>query len=341
MTDAGGIRHDEGEAKMPTDFADMTLEEMQAAGAAGVAERRRLFEETPDRKAAEEAELERLVDLVEDIAWETRMRRFAVIPAKKIVATLCSAICIQLGFEVYTDIDGALSIDVDPDAEDEDASQWRSAHRLSVTLRAPSLAMAELRQLGGIGSPTAYFTIDAPWVIPALLSKVKIVGPVLEPAAGAGHLVRELRRGYGLEVIASDLHAYEEPLIPDIVICDLRSLALNGFQWVITNLPYQEQDKLAAHLVALGAREGCSIALLTRAEWIVAGSLTSPRHISTLPIPALFAKGRAASALAIRLPAFRTCCQGIAISLISAVRPTATSAVVILDVRLTAIPAVR
>jgi hypothetical protein len=187
----------------------------------------------------------------------------------------------------------------------------------------------------------AYFTIDAPWVIPALLSKVKIVGPVLEPAAGAGHLVRKLRRGYGLEVIASDLHAYEEPLIPDIVICDLRSLALNGFQWVITNLPYQEQDKLAAHLVALGAREGCSIALLTRAEWIVAGSLTSPRHISTLPIPALFAKGRAASALAIRLPAFRTCCQGIAISLISAVRPTATSAVVILDVRLTAIPAVR
>ena len=29
----------------------------------------------------------------------------------------------------------------------------------------------------------AYFTIDAPWVIPALLSKVKIVGPVLDIAS--------------------------------------------------------------------------------------------------------------------------------------------------------------
>jgi hypothetical protein len=46
--------------------------------------------------------------------------------------------------------------------------------------------------------------------------------------------VRELRRGHGLEVIASDLYAYEEPLIPDIVICDLRSIALDGFRWAVT-----------------------------------------------------------------------------------------------------------
>ena len=65
----------------------------------------------------------------------------------------------------------------------------------------------------------SYFTIEATWIIPALLSKVKIAGPVLEPAAGVGHMVRELRRGHGLEVIASDLHAYEDPLVPDIVIC--------------------------------------------------------------------------------------------------------------------------
>ena len=36
----------------------------------------------------------------------------------------------------------------------------------------------------------AYFTIDAPWIIPALLSKVKIVGPVLEPAAGVDRAPR-------------------------------------------------------------------------------------------------------------------------------------------------------
>jgi hypothetical protein len=115
-----------------------------------------------------------------------------------------------------------------------------------------------------------YFTIEAPWIIPALLSKVKIVGPVLEPAAGVGHMVRELRRGHGLEVIASDLYAYEEPLIPDIGLQDIRAIdSLQGFKWAITNLPYGDQDELGAHLVALGARDGCSIALLTRSEWIV------------------------------------------------------------------------
>jgi hypothetical protein len=40
---------------------------------------------------------------------------------------------------------------------------------------------------------------------------------VLEPAAaGAGHLVRELRRGCGLEVVGSDLYSYEGSLVPDI-----------------------------------------------------------------------------------------------------------------------------
>jgi hypothetical protein len=83
--------------------------------------------------------------------------------------------------------------------------------------------------------------------------------------------VRELRRGYGLEVIASDLHTYDEPLVPDIEVRDIWAIdSLKGFNWLITNLPYKDQDKLGAHLVALGARDGCSIALLTRAEWIVA-----------------------------------------------------------------------
>jgi hypothetical protein len=100
---------------------------------------------------------------------------------------------------------------------------------VSLALRPPvSKKASAVARRGGIAptrfdrlSNDKYFTLDAHWVIPALLSKVKIVGPVLEPAAGVGHLVRELRRGHGLEVIASDLHAYEEPLVPDIVFCDL------------------------------------------------------------------------------------------------------------------------
>jgi hypothetical protein len=91
--------------------------------------------------------------------------------------------------------------------------------------------------------------------------------------------VRELRRGHGLEVIASDLRAYEEPLVPDIELQDIRAIdSLKGFKWVITNLPYREQDYLAAGLVAIGVQDGCSIALLTRAEWIVAGKRRSLVH---------------------------------------------------------------
>ncbi len=124
-----------------------------------------------------------------------------------------------------------------------------------------------------------YFTLDAHWIVPALLSKVKIVGPVLEPAAGVGHLVRELRRGHGLEVIASDLHAYEAPLAPDIGVRDIWAInSLKGFKFVVTNLPYRDQDQLGAHLVALGARDGCGVALLTRAEWIVARKRRSLVH---------------------------------------------------------------
>jgi hypothetical protein len=139
--------------------------------------------------------------------------------------------------------------------------------KASAIARHGGIAPSRLERL----SNENYFSLDAPWLIPALLSKVKIVGPVLEPAAGVGHLVRELRRGHGLEVIASDLHAYERPLVPDIGVRDIRTIdSLQGFNWVVTNLPYRDQDKLGAHLVALGARDGCSVALLTRAEWIVA-----------------------------------------------------------------------
>ena len=139
-------------------------------------------------------------------------------------------------------------------------------------------AARSVAQHGGI-APTRwdrlandkYFTIEADWIIPALLSKVKIVGPVLEPAAGVGHMVRALRKGYGLAVTASDLHVYEGPLVSDIGIADIRAInSLRGFKWVVTNLPYDQQTELGAHLVQLGARDGCSVALLTRSEWLIA-----------------------------------------------------------------------
>jgi hypothetical protein len=113
-----------------------------------------------------------------------------------------------------------------------------------------------------------YFTIHAPWIIPALLRAIKIEGPILEPCAGRGHMVRELR-GLGFDVSAADLHAHENPLVPDIEtgadVFDLKSL--RGYRWLITNLPYADQDRILANVLPIAARDGCSVATLARSEW--------------------------------------------------------------------------
>jgi hypothetical protein len=114
-----------------------------------------------------------------------------------------------------------------------------------------------------------YLTIDAHWIIPALLRSVAIEGGVLEPAAGRGHISVELRRA-GLDVASFDLHRYANPLVHDIGTGDIRRLTtLEGFAWVVTNLPYGDLEELATHLIDLGVRDRCGVALLVRSEWIV------------------------------------------------------------------------
>jgi len=113
-----------------------------------------------------------------------------------------------------------------------------------------------------------YFTIDADWIVPALCRAVHVEGPILEPCAGAGHMVRELR-ALGFEVEAADLHVYEDPLVPDIItgadVFDLDSLS--GYRFVVTNLPYDDQVAILAHILPIAARDGCSVAVLARSEW--------------------------------------------------------------------------
>jgi hypothetical protein len=221
---------------------DMTLAEMQAAGAAERAERRKLFEEAPDRKAAEEKELERLADLVEEVAWDTRMRGFTVVRRKRsslhFARASASSSALQFSKTSIPERSASTSTQTPRKRTHRDGREPRSASDVARSVaRHGGIAPTRWDRL----TNDSYFTIDAPWIIPALLSKVKIVGPVLEPAAGVGHMVRELRRGHGLEVIASDLYAYEEPLIPGIVICDLRSVDLNGFRWAVTG-PLSTRD---------------------------------------------------------------------------------------------------
>ena len=66
-----------------------------------------------------------------------------------------------------------------------------------------------------------YLTLDAYWIVPALLRSVAIEGRVLEPAAGRGHLSLELRRA-GRDVSSFDLHRYADPLVHDMGIGDIR-----------------------------------------------------------------------------------------------------------------------
>ena len=82
-----------------------------------------------------------------------------------------------------------------------------------------------------------YFTIDAGWIIPALCYAVQVEGPILEPCAGRGHMVRELR-ALGFVVRGADLYAYANLLVPDIKtgvdVFELKSLAV--YRFFVTNL---------------------------------------------------------------------------------------------------------
>jgi hypothetical protein len=109
-----------------------------------------------------------------------------------------------------------------------------------------------------------YFTIDAGWIIPALCCAVQVEGPVLEPCAGRGHMVRQLRE-LGYVVHAADLYAYANPLVPAIVtgadIFDLKSLA--GYRFIVTiyltvnrppSSPISCRSRLAMVLASLFSR---------------------------------------------------------------------------------------
>ncbi len=119
----------------------------------------------------------------------------------------------------------------------------------------------------------AYFTIDTEMCLDALLDAAPFTTDMrlLEPAAGRGHLVQELRRrNYNIE--ARDIFAHPDPLVDDIAAGhSLRNLeSLRGFDFVVTNLPYDTQDELLAHILPIAARDNCGVAILTRASWPIA-----------------------------------------------------------------------
>jgi hypothetical protein len=59
-------------------------------------------------------------------------------------------------------------------------------------------------------------------------------------------------------------------------------LTSEGFAWAVTNLLYGDLEELATHLIGLGVRDHCSVALLLRAEWIVPRRARSGPRASSL-----------------------------------------------------------
>ena len=94
----------------------------------------------------------------------------------------------------------------------------------------------------------AYYTIEAGRLIAVLDGVVPVKGKVLEPAAGAGHMVDVLAKLPGVtNVIASDIAPMRADIEPR-AIEDLRSDFSIG--WLVSNLPFYRQDQLMARLLA-------------------------------------------------------------------------------------------
>ena len=119
----------------------------------------------------------------------------------------------------------------------------------------------------------AYHTLDADWIVPALLDSIPITGPVLEPCAGRGHLVQALRAA-GIDTVGQELHTHPDHVVPDIEtgrdVFDLQADDLAPFNWIVSNLPYDRQDAIVEHLLTISATHSTNIALLVRAEWPIA-----------------------------------------------------------------------
>ena len=93
-----------------------------------------------------------------------------------------------------------------------------------------------------------------------LLRHMTLEGPVLEPSAGRGAIVRELRR-HGLQVRASDLHDHgaEPDLGIETGVDFLSMTSMSGCRSIVMNPPFKE---LPNSMFAM--RSGCC---LTMARW--------------------------------------------------------------------------
>jgi len=112
-----------------------------------------------------------------------------------------------------------------------------------------------------------YFTLDSVWIVPALLSRLDLRGPVYEPCAGKGHLVDELRAA-GFQVRATDLHNYgRADIVHGVDLFGLSTNDLVGSGSIVANFPYDVLDAVTAHILDIAKPLGLQVASLVRSEW--------------------------------------------------------------------------
>ena len=109
-----------------------------------------------------------------------------------------------------------------------------------------------------------------PKAVDMLLDHIRVQGPVLEPSAGRGAIVRALR-AHGFKVCGSDLYNHDADAALGIgtgvdflsmkTIADCRSIMMNP--------PFKESDLHVRHALGLLPRDGV-LAVLLRMNWIAA-----------------------------------------------------------------------
>ena len=103
-----------------------------------------------------------------------------------------------------------------------------------------------------------------------LLRHVQLPDPVLEPSAGRGAIVRELRRA-GLQVQASDLHDHqaEATLGIETGVDFLSMSSLSGCRSIVMNPPFKDAEAHVRHALRI-LPDGGTLAVLLRMTWIAA-----------------------------------------------------------------------
>ena len=92
----------------------------------------------------------------------------------------------------------------------------------------------------------AYYTLCAPRLIPVAHRHVGFSGKIHEPAAGQRHMAVELEKIPSVtSVFCSDIQA-----APGVIQMPIEAIAGDlDVDWVCTNLPFADQDRLMAHLL--------------------------------------------------------------------------------------------